>query len=808
MTHIINKALDFFKQSDVKALAVLFLPIIFWQIPLLLPRNFWFWGDMAFYFYPMTALGMEQWRSGVAPLWTHLIQCGFPLLADGQGALVYPLNLIMYFIFPSPIAQNLGIVIQTLLTAGLMYSFSRTIGLGRLPGVIAGWIWVFAGPIATSIGSPALNGLTWWPLLFLCAERMSSKFGWRLVAASGLVMGMGWLGGFPQTALYGIFGASGYMLFRTVTIHGKKYRLMAMPIVNWTIANILGVGIGAIQILPTLEMSSFSIRAGGTDYAFATQGSMLPTGLASFLFPTWTRLLDYWIAGPNLFIGFICFAAVLLTIQRKMDPRAVFFWALALLGCFISFGKFNPLYHYIYNWPGLHFLRVPARFLYLTMFCVSILSAMGFQRLFTDAPESLPVKRKMMNRLIACVALSLAGSIGGSVLLYQCKGMFLKAAGAYVKRSMIGQAYKMQNAEYYQTRINRMFTDVASALSPLSMEFVISILLALAALAIIAIWMRRPQAARYAGTALCLLAGTNFLFLWHGPLKVHTVKDLEAPPLAKFCARQPGLFRLYTVNSQEDIQAGAWRFDRLDPDYNVLFNVASAGVYSALGSKRYFELLGPLGNVNLAFGMPPVSSQEVEKGMQILNLLNARYVLSAKSLDIPGLRQERFGPLFLYKNETALERAFVVASAKMMPHASAMLDSMHAASFDPSETVLLDKAPAENVTDGKRAHARISLYQDRLIKLDATGPGWLVVTNLYYPGWHAWVDGKEAKIYCGDYVFQTLPLSTGDHAVELRFSSSSFNHGLMLTMLSIVAVLLLCMVRSKPRGGPQADPPA
>ena len=409
---------------------------------------------------------------------------------------------------------------------------------------------------------------------------------------------------------------------------------------------------------------------------------------------------------------------------------------------------------------------------------------------------------------MACVALSLAGSIGGSVLLYQCKGMFLKAAGAYVKRSMIGQAYKMQNAEYYQTRINSMFTDVASALSPLSMEFIVSILLALAALAIIAIWMRRPQAARYAGTALCLLAGTNFLFLWHGPLKVHTVKDLETPPLAKFCARQPGLFRLYTVNSQEDIQAGAWRFDRLDPDYNVLFNVASAGVYSALGSKRYFELLGPLGNVNLAFGMPPVSSQEVEKGMQILNLLNARYVLSAKSLDIPGLRQERFGPLFLYKNETALERAFVVASAKMMPHASAMLDSMHAASFDPSETVLLDKAPAENVTDGKRAHARISLYQDRLIKLDATGPGWLVVTNLYYPGWHAWVDGKEAKIYCGDYVFQTLPLSTGDHAVELRFSSSSFNHGLMLTMLSIVAVLLLCMVRSKPRGGPQADPPA
>ena len=157
---IIKKIPDYLKQTDVKALAVLFLPVVFWQLPLLIPRNFWFWGDMAFYFYPMTALGMEQWRAGVAPLWTHLLQCGFPLLADGQGALVYPLNLILHFVFPSPIAQNLGIVIQTLLTAGLMYAFARTINIGRLPGVIAGWIWVFAGPIATNIGSPALNGLT------------------------------------------------------------------------------------------------------------------------------------------------------------------------------------------------------------------------------------------------------------------------------------------------------------------------------------------------------------------------------------------------------------------------------------------------------------------------------------------------------------------------------------------------------------------------------------------------------------------------------------------------------------------------
>ena len=481
-----------------------------------------------------------------------------------------------------------------------------------------------------------------------------------------------------------------------------------------------------------------------------------------------------------------------------MDSRTAFFWILAFLGCIISFGKFNPVYHCIYNLPGLHFLRIPARFLYVTMFCVSILSAAGFQMLFENAPE----KRRMMNRLVVLVALSLAGAIGGSVLLYQSRSMFFKAAEAYVKRSMIGQAYKMQNAGYYQDRIHRMFTDIMSALSPLSMEFIASIVLALAAIAVIVFWPRRPRAARYAKIALCLLAGTNFLFLWHGPLRVHTVNDLKAPPLARFCAEQPGLFRLYTVNSQEDIQAGLWRLDRLDPDYNVLFNVATTGVYSALGSRRYFDLLGPLGNVNLAFGTPPCFFAGSRTRHADSGLAQCPICAERQGIGHFRLKRENFGPLFLYRNEKALDRVFVAASAKVVPVASAMLDSMRTASFDPSETVLLENAPAENINNGKRSSVQISQYQDQLIKLNATGPGWLVITNLWYPGWRAWVDGGETKIYRGDYVFQAIPLPAGDHAIQLRFSSSSFKHGLELTILSLAAVLLLLAIRAKPRPKP------
>jgi len=65
---------------------------------------------------------------------------------------------------------------------GLMYAFARTINIGRLP-VSSRMDMGLAGPSQRTSFSGAQR-LTWWPLLFLCAERMSSKFGCRLVAAS------------------------------------------------------------------------------------------------------------------------------------------------------------------------------------------------------------------------------------------------------------------------------------------------------------------------------------------------------------------------------------------------------------------------------------------------------------------------------------------------------------------------------------------------------------------------------------------------------------------------------------------------
>jgi uncharacterized membrane protein YfhO len=86
--------------------------------------------------------------------------------------------------------------------------------------------------------------------------------------------------------------------------------------------------------------------------------------------------------------------------------------------------------------------------------------------------------------------------------------------------------------------------------------------------------------------------------------------------------------------------------------------------------------------------------------------------------------------------------------------------------------------------------------------MQAAGPGWLVVTDLDYPGWQVRVDGKDSQIYRGDYVFRALPLTPGDHRIEFVFKSKSFRAGAALSGLSVVMLsIMLIGTKSRPEWG-------
>jgi hypothetical protein len=782
------------QNRHVGPVSILCAPIIIWALPVLLSGSQSFTGqDMPFYFYPLIKIGMNQWVHGMVPLWTNLIQCGFPLLADGQAALCYPLHLLANLVLPVVLAEHCCVVFQVLLTAIFMYVFLCRIGFDRWSAVVGGWIWVFSGPIPASMQSPALNGMTWWPLWFFLANRFSSNFDWRAVAITCFIMGMGWLGGFPQTTFYGIFAASAYLVFLLILRNRNRWKAYIPVLGGWAIAAVLSMGVAAIQIIPTLEMSGLSVRSGGIDYAFATFGSMPPTGLVGLLIPDWAeRLCTYGLTGVNVFMGFIPLSMVIVCFEKRMHKRTLFFIGLIIAGWLMASGKYNPLYKIISALPGFNFFHNPYRFFYWSYFGLAVLSAEGYNRFHAAVQGSSVEIRRMIIRLSGTIGVSL-GICAGGILVFRCeKNTIAKIALRQAQSLMINHPYKMQHIDYYSAKINRMIADIAAALNPVNSNYFIAILLACVAIVFLAAGLRRPRLHPLISIALMALSLINITEFWSILHNRPNMNNFKPPQLADYCSKQNGLFRIYNMRSQEDlIHVYYDSYDRLDPNYNMLFNVAQVGAYSALGSYRYFKLLGSLGNVNLAFGTPPVTENAVRNGFPILNLCNVRYVTSTTRLNIPGLTQEPFDSFFLYKNDSMMPRAFVVPKAIIIPDPESLLDALHSTGFDPWAGVFLESAPQTRIVTGIRSTPRISSYDDQHISMEADGPGWLVLTDLFYPGWKSRIDGQETSVYRGDYVFRTLLLPAGRHHVEFYLEAHSFRNGAIISAISVCIMSII-----------------
>ena len=76
----------------------------------------------------------------------------------------------------------------------------------------------------------------------------------------------------------------------------------------------------------------------------------------------------------------------------------------------------------------------------------------------------------------------------------------------------------------------------------------------------------------------------------------------------------------------------------------------------------------------------------------------------------------------------------------------------------------------------------------------------LVLSDTYFPGWKAYVDGKEEKIYRANYNFRAIPLRAGTHKVEFVYHPMSFTLGTVVTFLAIMGCISIALVK-RYRGG-------
>ncbi len=138
-----------------------------------------------------------------------------------------------------------------------------------------------------------------------------------------------------------------------------------------------------------------------------------------------------------------------------------------------------------------------------------------------------------------------------------------------------------------------------------------------------------------------------------------------------------------------------------------------------------------------------------------------------------------------------LPRAFVVSTFEVLVDDESVLKRLVAEDFDPAERVLLERQP--NVSMGRtsaRGRAEVLTYHPEHVRVavETRSEAFLVLSDTFYPGWRAYVDGEEVEIFRANYLFRAVRVPRGSSSVEFRYSPLSYRVGKLLSVIGVIAV--------------------
>lgn len=163
----------------------------------------------------------------------------------------------------------------------------------------------------------------------------------------------------------------------------------------------------------------------------------------------------------------------------------------------------------------------------------------------------------------------------------------------------------------------------------------------------------------------------------------------------------------------------------------------------------------------------------------------------------------------IFENLHCLPRAHLVPEARWVLGLDEVLEALKEPGFDPRVTVILEgeggRGPAregeavEGETGG--SDVRITTCEAGRVKvsLGPHRPGYLVLLDTFYPGWRATVDGKDRPVYPAHGLFRAVRIEEGDREVVFTYRPVSFRVGLLLALLSVLALIGTAVLQRGPR---------
>ncbi len=385
-------------------------------------------SDTLNYYLPVRAVYDRALAQGDLPLWVPEIYGGFPLFADGEGGMLYPVNVVVTLLLDPYRAHLWQLIIRFWLVSAFTFWFARLLGLGRLASLVAGLVFTFGSFTVgqmhhTNVG----NSAAWLPALLAGCELAIRARGWRRAgwtALGGLALANALLGIHVQPVLMTLLALGLWTLFRAAPIFRAvvvaliaRFRRLpdadgAATVARAALANGLGallvpagmlvvaLGLAAAQLVPLYELSRYSFRGEGVSYQYATTYGPTPANLVGLIFPAffqgvgnqWWSLWSKW--ESTIYVGIAPLALALVATAFRRSRETWFFAALAVGSLLVALADYSPLklHWLIWQLPGFSVTRAPGRFSFLFTFAAALLAGYGMQWLVSHvrAPAELP----------------------------------------------------------------------------------------------------------------------------------------------------------------------------------------------------------------------------------------------------------------------------------------------------------------------------------------------------------------------------------------------------------------------------------
>ncbi len=707
-------------------------------------------------------------------LWTNALFAGFPAAADPENQFWYPLR---YVLPRSTLGWNLFVLAPYVLASSCAYGYQYQITRSRLAAAVTGTTFAMSGFMIAKLGHVwIIHAAAWLPLIIWAFERLRSSPSVSGLTVASVGVANSVFAGSPQICTYSLSLTAMYVVFRGWKAPGgcTRYYVLSAG------AMVLGLSIAAIQLIPAAEFARLAARwkLSYTDYG---AGSFPLHQSIALFFPfvfggsPWSfynrPYCGYWNL-PNL-TGYVGLLPLMLAVHtlRHRDPVARFWVTAAIVTLVLALGSGTPVATLLFYMFPYNKFRVPARHFMEWSFALSVLAGQGV----------LVIQHGWVSvrRIYVTV-------FAGAVVM-----VTLPFAYPWISKTLT-------SAHCMAVALSTPMWRDPSVLVP----WFIFILSATCLL----LWSRYPRSILrqmlLLSALLMDLGSFGFFCQWrYGELTTAFLR----PPRYAFKYQ-----RVLASDSQRMVSIdGAFApYSEIPPNLSWLWHLPSASGYDTLVSARMAELLRIKETSGIFAG--EVGGDWWSTGNRTLDVLAVRYVFAAEGsvgrllvasgTNAPTNARWRFleshEGAAIVENLRAAPRAWLVPEVRSLSPSKA-LEAIQTSrlpggrTFDPLRIAVVEEPLRIEAASGAQLpRVQVRRLTEGSVELFtmASSQTFLVLSDAFYPGWQANIDGEPAHIFRTDYALRGLVVPAGYHKVYFEFCPKTLFVGSIIT---VVALLIL-----------------